>query len=127
MPQRVLVVDDNEDTLYGLKEVLESPGVEVCTAENRDEAEALLGHTAQHVVIADLMLGSSSPEAGLKLVGNVKANHGDTKVIVITGCGESDIADRAFAAGADLFFAKPVPGRWLLKALETIRAEQSSS
>lgn len=127
MPQRVLVVDDNEDTLYGLKEVLESPDVEVSTAESGEEAETLLKRAAHHVVIADLMLGSSSPEAGLALVGHVKANHDGTKVIVITGCGESDIADRAFEAGADLFFAKPVPGRWLLKALETLRAEQSNS
>ena len=127
MPQRVLVVDDDEDTLYGLKEVLESPGVEVSTAENGEEAETLLKSTAHHVVIADLMLGSSSPEAGLKLVGHVKANHNGTKVIVITGCGESDIADRAFKAGADLFFSKPVPGRWLQRALETLRAEQSIS
>ncbi len=127
MPQRVLVVDDDEDTLYGLKEVLESPGVEVSTAESGDEAEARLRSAAYDVVIADLMLGSSSPEAGLKLVRHVKANHDGTKAIVITGCGESDIADRAFAAGADLFFAKPVPGRWLQTALETLRAEQSSS
>jgi len=127
MPQHVLVVDDNEDTLYGLKEVLEAPGVEVSTAESGDEAEVLLKSAVHHVVIADLMLGSSSPEAGLKLVGHVKANHDGAKVIVITGCGESDIADRAFAAGADLFFAKPVPSRWLLEALETLKAEQSSS
>ena len=127
MCQRVLVVDDDEDTLYGLKEVLEAPGIEISTAESREEAETLLGSAAYDVVIADLMLGSSSPESGLKLVRHVKADHGGTTAIVITGSGECDIADRARDAGADLFFAKPVPGRWIQKALETLRAEQSSS
>lgn len=68
MPKRLLVVDDDEDLLFGLKEVLESPGVEVSTADDREEAEALLEGTAHDVVIVDLMLSSSSPEDGLKLV-----------------------------------------------------------
>jgi len=79
------------------------------------------------VVIADLMLGDSSPEQGLALVRLVKANHGGAKTIVITGCGEGDIEDRSRDAGAGLFFAKPVPGARLRKALETFRAEQSRS
>ena len=122
MPQRVLVLDDDEDTLYGLKEVLESPSVQISTAECIKDAEALLEDSKYDVVIADLMLGSSNPEGGLGFVQQVKTHHAGTEIIAVTGCGESDIADRAFGAGADLFFAKPVPSRWLQGALETLRA-----
>ena len=119
MPKRILVVDDNEDTLFGLKEVLESPTVRVCTAETREGAVSLLNRTAYDVVIADLMLSGASPEEGIALVLYVTANYEKTKTIVITGCGESDIMDRSYEAGASLFFLKPVPAKVLQKALST--------
>ena len=127
MPQRVLVVDDDEDTLYGLKEVLESPDVEICTAQSREEAEALLKIGVYDVVIADLMLGSGSPEGGLKLLRYVKTHHADTKTIVVTGCGDSDIPDKAREAGADLFLAKPVGGGFLHDALKSLAEEKETT
>lgn len=120
MPMRVLVVDDDDDTLFGLREMLASPEVAVFTAGALVEAEVLLKSSAYDVMIADLMLGSSNPREGLKLVQSVRARFGGTKIIVVTGCGESDIADRAFEAGADLFFAKPVAGRVLRQAAERL-------
>ena len=127
MSQRVLVVDDDEDILYGLKEVLESPCVEVSTAQSKEEAEALLKIGAYDVVIADLMLSSASPEDGLKLVQYVKAHHASTKTIVVTGCGESDVMDRAHEAGADLFLAKPVGGGFLHDALKSFAGEKEAA
>ena len=56
MSQRVLVVDDDEDTLYSLKEVLEFPDVEVRTAQSKEEAEDLLKTSVYDVVMVDLML-----------------------------------------------------------------------
>lgn len=116
MSKRVLVVEDDADTLFGLAEVLRSAGIEVSTAESRDQALALLKTGTYDVVIADLLLGSSSPEGGLTLLCHIKANAPHTKMIAITGCGEPDIKERAYAAGTDLFYAKPVSARILKNA-----------
>jgi DNA-binding NtrC family response regulator len=117
MPKRVLVVDDDDDTLLGLKEMLQSADVNVSTADSREQALALLKAAVYDVVIADLMLGTSSPEDGLKLVNDVKTHCKKTRAIVITGCGDADIMERAYAAGADVFYAKPVGARVLKEAI----------
>ena len=110
----------NDDTLFALKEMLESPDVEVWTAESKKHAVGLIATTAYDIIIADLMLGSSSPEAGLELLRHVAARSPDTKTIVITGSGESDIMQRAYAAGADVFYAKPVGAHILKAAMERL-------
>ncbi|MFC2171292.1 response regulator [Acidobacteriota bacterium] len=119
MFKRVLVVDDDRDILFGLKELLQSASIDITTADSREKAEALLQSAFYDVVIADLMLSSSSPEDGLKLVHYIKAHHTDTRTIVITGCGESDIKNRAHEAGATLVFVKPVPGAVLQRVVNT--------
>lgn len=117
MPKRVLVVDDDGDTLFGLKEMLESVEVDVSTAESKEQALVLLKTFVYDLVIADLMLGSSSPEGGLTLLLYVKEHARRTKTIVITGCGEPDIMERACEAGATLFYTKPVAVQVLKDAM----------
>jgi len=117
MSKRVLVVEDDADTLFGLAEVLQSAGLDVSTAESREQALALLKASTFDVVIADLMLGSSSPEGGLTLLSHIKTGANHTKTIAITGSGEPDIKERAYAAGTDLFYAKPVAAKVLKDAV----------
>jgi DNA-binding NtrC family response regulator len=97
--------------------MLQSADVNVSTADSREQAMALLNAALYDVVIADLMLDSSSPEDGLKILRHVKTHCEKTKVIVITGSGEPDIMERAYAAGADEFYAKPVGARVLKDAI----------
>ena len=117
MPKHVLVVDDDDDTLVGLKEMLQSATVQVLTADSKAQALERLKTTVFDVVIADLMLGSSSPQDGLDVVRYVKKLGEKTKVIVITGSGASDIMQRSYAAGADVFYAKPVSARVIKELL----------
>jgi DNA-binding NarL/FixJ family response regulator len=81
---------------------------------------AILKTQVFDVVIADLMLSSSNPHDGLEIIRYVKAHCEKTKTIVITGCGEPDIKERAYAAGADLFYAKPVAAKALKEASQRI-------
>jgi DNA-binding NtrC family response regulator len=118
MPKRVLVVDDDDDTLVGLREMLQSADVQVATADSKEEALALLKATVFAFVIADLMLGSSSPEDGLSLLRYIKKHCEQTKTMVITGCGDPDIMEKAYEAGADMFYTKPVGARVLKDAME---------
>ena len=119
---RVLIVEDDDDLLFGLKEVLHSNEIDVSTAGSAEQARALLKTRVFDVVIADLMLGNSNPEGGLELIRYLKAHAGKTRTIVITGCGEPDIRERVSAAGADLFYAKPVAAKILKKAAQRISA-----
>ena len=120
VPKRVLIVDDDDDLLFGLKEMFQSKEFDVTTAGSAEQAMAMLKTSVFDVVIADLMLGSSNPHDGLDLVRYVRAHVDKTKTIVITGCGEPDIKERALAAGADLFYAKPVAAKVLKEAAQRI-------
>ena len=116
----VLIVDDDDDLLFGLKEMFQSKEIDTITAESAEQAMAMLKTRVFDVVIADLMLGSSNPHDGLELIQYVRTNTQKTKTIVITGCGEPDIKEKAIAAGADLFYAKPVAAKVLKEAAQRI-------
>ncbi|MFH2002516.1 MAG: response regulator, partial [Planctomycetota bacterium] len=120
--KRVLIVEDDDDLLFGLKEIFQSKEIDVFIAISAEQAMALLKTGVFDVVIADLMLGSSNPEGGLELIRYIKTHAEKTRTIVITGCGEPDIMDRVNAAGADLFFAKPVAAKVLKEAALRISA-----
>jgi CheY-like chemotaxis protein len=45
---------------------------------------------------------------GLNVLKAIKALDSAIKVYVVTGCSESDIKERCFAAGADKFIPKPI-------------------
>lgn len=117
---RVLIVDDDDDLLFGLKEMFQSREFDTITAGSAEQAMAILKTQVFDVVIADLMLSSSNPRDGLEIIRYVKAHCEKTKMIVITGCGEPDIKERASAAGADLFYAKPVAAKVLKEASQRI-------
>ena len=118
--KRVLIVDDDDDLLFGLKEMFQSREFDASTAGSAEQAMAMLKMSVFDVVIADLMLGNSNPHDGLELIRYVKAHVEKTKTIVITGCGEPDIKERVLKAGADLFYAKPVAAKVLKEAAQRI-------
>ena len=84
-PQRVLVVEDLEDTRDSLKELLQvSLGLEVDTAEDGVKGLALLREKPYSLVITDLRMPKLS---GMKLIETVQAEKIPVTVIVTTGHG----------------------------------------
>jgi len=116
--KRILVVDDETGFLLALKKILEGPAVSVDTAETVEAAMALLAEREYHVVIADVMLATILHEEGFEILRYVKGNKPGTKVIIVTGFGNSDILKKAVRMGADMFFEKPVSSRILMNALQ---------
>lgn len=119
MPKHLLIVDDETTILIAFKKLLQSPGVEVDTAETLEEVQALLSKHPYDAVIADLRLSGIAGEEGLDILRYVKERHPDTQVILITAYGNQDIMKKAYTLGAAYYFEKPVSTNIIRDALRS--------
>lgn len=114
---RVLVVDDEQAFLLGLKKLLQGPEMVIDTAETFEEAVALLNEHKYTVVIADVRLTGVLSEEGLDILRYIKERHAGTKVIIITGYRNPEVMEKAMFLGTDYYFEKPLPLKMFENAL----------
>src|SRR5436853_4598993 len=96
--QRVLVVEDLEDTRSSLQELLQmSLGVEVDTADDGAAGLALLRQKPYSLVITDLRMPKIG---GMKLIESIQSERIPVTVIVTTGHGSIKDAVEAMRMGA---------------------------
>ena len=107
--QRLLIVDDDEDLRTQMKWAL-AQDYDVLLAEDRESAMAAVGAKRPAVVTLDLGLPPqpAGVEEGFAILDDIVNEHGQTKVIIITGRGEKEHAMRAVEKGAYDFFYKPI-------------------
>jgi two-component system response regulator (stage 0 sporulation protein F) len=127
MPKHVLIVDDETTILIAFKKLLQSPGVEVDTAETFEEVEAFLNKHPYDAVIADLRLSGIAGEEGLDIIRYVKERHPDTQIILMTAYGNQDIMKKAYTLGAAYYFEKPVSTNTIRDALRSFGVINSIS
>jgi len=103
--QRILLADDDPDSLDGLRSLLEAWGYEVKTA--RDGRAALDQVPVVHpsVVITDVVMPRMS---GLELLEVLHHERPGIRVIVLTAHGTRETRRRAAAQGAFAYLPKPI-------------------
>jgi DNA-binding NtrC family response regulator len=122
--QRVLIVDDEEPARQGLSEVVGSWGYQTETAADGREALQRVESFAPLVVITDVVMPNLD---GFKLLSNLRQEHPETSVILLTGQGSVDAAIRSVKdEGAFYYFEKPIDMRRLQLVLRKA-AEYSSA
>jgi two-component system response regulator HydG len=129
--ERILVVDDSQDTLEVLNRNLTDSGYRVYTARSVAEAVKVLDSEPVDLVITDLKMPKVS---GLDLVRHVRENLPDTEIMMITGYATVEGAVEAVKTGAEEYLTKPFTDEELLSAvkrsldkLHTRRAQRISS
>lgn len=107
MTVRVLVVDDEEDTLNLLKLILQISGYDPLTTLNSVEAIALAEAQTPQVVLLDIMMPKLD---GFTLCKMMRENPvtKDLPIIFVTAYSALDLEDRRKEAGADLILPKPI-------------------
>ena len=105
MPERILVVDDEDIIRESLTFVLKKEGYYVDEAENGRVAYTKLLEETYDLVITDLEM----PEMkGIELLEEIKKLNIQTSVIIITAFGSLDTAICALRTGASDYLLKPV-------------------
>jgi DNA-binding NtrC family response regulator len=103
-PPRVLVVDDDADTLLLLDEILTKEGYKVRTAEHAEAALNLVSGEEPDVVITDIQMPRMD---GLALLAELQRRLPQTLVVLATAFGSLKTAVDGIKAGAFDYLGKP--------------------
>jgi DNA-binding response OmpR family regulator len=117
----VLIVDDDQQYLDGVREWLDGAGYETIVASTFEEAKRAIETSAPHLVLLDIRLGAFN---GLQLMistGRVRR----IPAIVITGFDDPVLRADAASFGAR-YLVKPVAPRLLLTNIQEILADAAA-
>ena len=111
MRARVLIVDDDEVYLEGMKELLEEAGYDVSLASSFDAGKFELREHAPDLLIIDVRLGAFN---GLQLISTGQVR---IPAIVVTGFDDTVLRADAGGFGAS-YMVKPIMPSALLALIE---------
>lgn len=116
---RILVIDDQRDTVLTLQRVLSGLGHEVVAAVNGEEGIRLARQTHPQIIFSDIGL------PGMSGYDVARAVRSDSEIdplllVAVTGYGREEEMAEAFAAGFDRHLVKPVAFSEVTKLLHTI-------
>jgi PAS domain S-box-containing protein len=125
---RVLVVDDDVDTLALLVTVLRASGAETFAASSARMALETFLAAQPHLVVSDIGLPG---EDGFSLIAAIRSlpreAGGAVPAVALTAYARVEDRDRALRSGFDMHLPKPIDPDALLAALAEIRSRVSPS
>ncbi|HVW52043.1 MAG TPA: ATP-binding protein [Trinickia sp.] len=124
--ERVLIVDDDDETLEAFKLLLEMEGAAVTIATNGEEALESLGKLTPSVILSDLGMPGMS---GLEFIQAVRRRpeFASIKAIALSGFGRTSDVEEAARAGFDAHLTKPVMLDALLSAIAQVQTKPRSA
>ena len=114
---RVLVVEDNADLAFGLRNNLEIEGYEVLVAADGPAGLAAARTAAPDLIVLDLMLPGMD---GYRVLRALRDERRTTPVLILTARGEESDKVRGFRLGADDYVTKPFGVLELLARVEAL-------
>ncbi len=112
----VLLVDDEEDFTDALSKRLEVRNLKVMTVNRGEDAVHMVDKHSFDVIILDIAMPGMD---GLETLEQIKANHPDAEIIMLTGHASVKNSVKAMKIGAEDLLEKPVDITDLLNKIET--------
>lgn len=118
---KVLIVDDDSQTLELLKKILEIQGYQCFSFQKSEEAlGSYLLTTKYDVVITDYSMPYVN---GINIVKGIKRVNPEAHIIMYTGYDDRRIEKLAIDNGTDYFFYKPLDIAELIEKLKIIETK----
>ncbi len=102
---KIVIIDDEKDTLFTLKEICDFCGYESYTANNGEEGIGLVKKVKPKLAIVDYHMPGLN---GLTTVKKLKDLMPELAILVLTVDERQEISDRFIAVGATDFAIKPI-------------------
>lgn len=115
---KILVVDDNVDTLNLVKMMLQTDSHNVWLAKSGEECLNILNGQKVDLILLDIMMPGMS---GYDVFQKVRANDKQTKIAFMTALEASPERQKEFAAsGLNGYITKPFTAKELLEKVKKI-------
>jgi two-component system, NarL family, response regulator DevR len=123
-PLRVMLVDDHEIVRDGIKAMLDTQDDIVVTAQAGTVRDAIdeAARTRPDIVVMDVRLADGS---GIEATREIRAEHPDTKVLMLTSFADDEALFSSIMAGASGYVLKQVRSGELLRAIRVVGAGES--
>ena len=115
--QRILVIDDSEDTLYLLKNLLESNGYPTATLSRAGTTFKMIETFRPELILLDINLAEQD---GRDICMEVKSTSRTKNIRVILFSGILTSKQDYEQYGCDAFIEKPVKAKELLKKINLL-------
>ena len=113
----ILVVDDDKNTRRLLKAVLEAENYSVSTAENGEEALAVLDKTHVDLIVLDIMMPRMD---GYELTTLLREAHHDLPILMLTAKQLPEDKHKGFRSGTDDYMTKPIDETEMLLRIKAL-------
>jgi DNA-binding response OmpR family regulator len=122
--KRILLVEDNPDLIYGLRNNLEIEGYDVSVAEDGPSGVQRTRELQPDMLILDLMLPGMD---GYRVLRAIRESGSAVPVLILTARGEEADKVRGFRLGADDYVTKPFGVLELLARVEALLRRTAKS
>lgn len=125
MNEKILVVDDNSDSVAIMRSILETRGYRVSVATNGPAALQQLEAETPDLVLLDVMMPEMS---GLEVLQRIKENvaTGRLPVILVTAKTHDEDVLSGYQYGADYYITKPFTAKQLLYGIDLVLGKGES-
>lgn len=107
----ILVIDDDKNIRFVMKEVLEANNYTVFTANNGEEAFEVLISEHIDLAIVDIMMPKMD---GYEFTKELRSFNEELPILMVSAKQLSEDRKKGFVAGIDAFLAKPIDNEELL-------------
>jgi signal transduction histidine kinase len=114
----ILIIDDEQAVLEGLREFLEDEGYEVHEAQDGNAGLAVFRTVKPDLVLTDLRMPGLS---GIEVISKIRKEKENTAIIVFTGYGTLGSAIDAIQLQVFDFITKPIDLQYLKDSLDRAR------
>ena len=114
---QILVVDDDKSTRMLLKAVLEAENYRVCTAENGEEALAVLDRTHVDLVVLDVMMPQMDGYAFTRILREADSN---LPILMVSAKHLPQDKKKGFLVGTDDYMTKPIDEEEMLLRIRAL-------
>jgi CheY-like chemotaxis protein len=125
MAQKILIVDDNLDSIAIMRSILENRGYQVYVAVSGTEALQVVSKEALDLVLLDVMMPEMS---GIEVLQQIKDNSqtGRLAVILVTAKTHDEDVMVGYQYGADYYITKPFTAKQLLYGIDLVLGKGES-
>lgn len=121
--RRILIVEDNPDLAFGLRNNLEIEGYDIAVAEDGLAGLREARASSPDLIILDLMMPGLD---GYRVLRTLRDEGNSTPVLILSAKGEEADKVRGFRMGADDFVTKPFSLLELLARVEALLRRSAS-